>query len=113
MARLTAGLAIVTAVIAIGQWLVLLPLFAMGSVNEGRLYDALLFLAFVGWPAAAFSAAAAARLTGREPRRAAVLLFVSAIPLVFPLYLPAAVPLTGAALALARARARAALQGGS
>lgn len=106
MAKLSAALAAATAVIAVGQWLVLLPLFAMGAVNEGRVYDILLVLAFFGWPAAAVLAALAAGTAQRQPRRAAVLLLPSIPALLFPFFIAALVPIAGVALALASARAK-------
>lgn len=100
--RLAAGLAFLGGLIALGLWLIVLPLFAMGSVDAGALYTALLVLAFFGWPAAALLAVTAARTVTRQPRRAAVLLLPVAVSLIFPFYLPALVPLAAAALAFPR-----------
>ena len=97
--RLAAALALLSGLIALGLWAIILPLFAMGSVDAGALYTALLVLAFFGWPAAALLAVTAARTLMHQPRRAAVLLLPVAVSLIFPFYVPALVPLAGAALA--------------
>ncbi len=106
--KLAAALALLSGLIALGLWVVVLPLFAMGSVNEDPMYRAVLILAFFGWPASALLAAAAAPTVMHQPRRASVLLLPVAVSLIFPFYLPALVPLAGAALAFFGKPARAA-----
>jgi len=97
--RLSAVLATLTAIAAFGLWLVVLPLFAMGSVNEGPVYRILLGLAFFCWPLAGALAIVAARTVGARPRRAALLLVFPAVALVFPFFLLPVLPVAGAVLA--------------
>lgn len=59
-------LAVLSALIAVGQWLILLVVAAM-TVDAGELTRALLLLAFFAWPVAAVTAVAAAVLVRRRP----------------------------------------------
>ncbi len=97
--RLTVVLAWLTAVAALGLWLIVLPLFAMGAVDAGPVYRVMLVLAFFGWPVAGVLAIVAARTVHRRPRKAAALLLVAAAALAFPFFLLPVLPLTAAILA--------------
>jgi len=103
--RTAAILAVVSGLLAIGHWLVFLPLLAMGTVDADRLYIALVILAFVAWPAAAVAAIAAATLVGSRPRLAALLLLLMAPGLGWPFVVLPVLPLTAAAIAYASSRA--------
>jgi hypothetical protein len=98
--RLSAVLATLTAIAAFGLWLIVLPLFAMGSVNEGPLNRILLALAFFGWPLAGALAIVAARTVRARPRKATLLLVFPAVALAFPFFLLPLLPVAAALLAL-------------
>ena len=100
MQRAAVALAWLTTLLIAGEWLVVLPLFAMGAFDAGRLYRVLLLAAFFGWPAAAGAAAIAATSLHRHSRRAAVLLIPCVAALAYPLPFLAPVPLAAAILAL-------------
>lgn len=74
MERMAIILAWLSALFIAGQWFVVLPLFAMGAVDDGMLEQAFLVAAFFGWPVAAAATALAAGLLSRRPRLAALLL---------------------------------------
>jgi len=91
-------LAWLSAVTAIGQWVVFVPVLAMGVV-AGSFYIALFFFTFLALPIGAATAVAAALVVRRRPRLASVLLLLTAVGLAYPLGAPLLIPLTGAALA--------------
>ena len=106
-------LALLSALIALGQWFVFLPLAAM-NVDPDALTRVLLLLAFVGWPAAAACAFGAARIVSSRPEVATVLLLFVAASLAYPLFVSGLVPLAAAALAyLSRSSMPAAAPSGS
>lgn len=94
------GLAWLSVILIVGEWLILLPLFGMGLVDASRLYRLLWLAAFFGWPIAASSAAFAASSLRRRPRRAAGLLIPSIAALAYPLSFLAPLTLVAATLAL-------------
>lgn len=96
-ASILAGL---SAVIAVGQWLLLL-LLAMMMVDADAATRAFILVAFFAWPAAAVAAVAAAVLVRPRPRLAAGLLLLVAFSLAYPVPIGAAVALIAAALAFA------------
>lgn len=93
-------LAVFSAVIAVGQWLILL-LVSLMMVDADAATRAFILVAFFAWPAAAVAAVAASVLVRPRPRLAAGLLLLVAFSLVYPVPIGAAVALTGAALAFA------------
>lgn len=98
-ARLARILAFLSAIIAVAQWVVFVPLIAMGAVDADRLYSALLIAAFFGWPLAAAAAFAAAVLLDRRPRAATVLLVLVGAGLLYPFFAGGILALVAAALA--------------
>jgi len=98
-------LAIIAGLIAVGEWMVFVPFFAMAE--DGRLHRSLVITAFLALPLAAAGDLAGARLLSRQlwlARRllagAAVLqLFVEG-SLAFPLFIGGIVALGAAALAI-------------
>ncbi len=105
-ARIARVLAVVAGVIAIGEWIVFLPLYAMGTVNDGRLFHALVLLAFFALPIAAACAFAGASAVKQRSRLAAWILALGAAlqalvegSLAFPLFIGAAPAVSAAALA--------------
>ena len=99
------ALALLSALIAVGQWVVFVPLLAMGSFDAGTVYVALLIAAFVGWPVLSIAGIAAAVLVDRRPRAAAVLLLIVGLGLLYPFLVGGLVGLAGAALAFQSRRA--------
>ena len=97
-------LAIVAGIVALGEWLIFLPLFAMGE--DGRLYRMLVMAAFLALPiAAAADVAGAQRLPHQSgaARRllavgAALQLFVEG-SVAFPLFIGGTAALGAAVLA--------------
>ena len=102
--RMARVLAIVAALIALGEWLIFLPLFAMGE--DGRLYRFLVMAAFLALPIAAAADVAGARRLSRQSGGARRLLAVGAAlqllvegSLAFPLFIGGTAALGAAALA--------------
>jgi len=100
MQRAAVALAWLSTLLIAGEWLVVLPLFAMGAVDAGRLYRVFLLAAFFGWPVAAGAAAIAATSMHRNGRRSAALFIPAVAALAYPLPFLAPVPLAAAILAL-------------
>lgn len=113
LAGLARWLALLSALIALGQWFLFLPLAAM-NVDPDALPRVLLLLAFVAWPAAAACAFGAARIVSSRPEVATVLLLFVAASLAYPLFVSGLVPLAAAVLAyLSRPATPAAARRGS
>ena len=104
--RMAGVFAIVAGLIALGEWLVFLPLFAMGE--DGRLYRMLVIAAFVALPVAAAAEFVGARRLPRQSGAAKRLLALGAMlqlfvegSLAFPLFIGGTAALAAAALAFA------------
>jgi len=97
-AGIARSLALLSALIALGQWVVVVPFLYMGSVDADRLYTVLLLAAFLGWPLAGVAAFAAAGLVERRPRAATVLLLLVGLALIFPLFIGGVIALAAAAI---------------
>lgn len=93
------ALALLSALIAVGQWVVFVPLLAMGSVDADRLYVTLVIAAFVGWPVLGIAGFAGAVLVDRRPRAATVLLLIVGLGLLYPFLVGGLVGLAAAGLA--------------
>lgn len=99
-------LSIVAGLIALGEWLIFLPLAAMGSVEEGYLYRAAVGFGSIALPAAALCDFASARRLASRGGSARRLLAVSTVlqllvegSVAFPLFIGGVVTLAAATLA--------------